>query len=193
MYLGYVCTIGLWGIHGWKEKNDEDNSLQVNWTTLPCNIPFQAIELQKHQAKKINISAIVGASHSILLNAGNGACVIHIGSPAPEDNSGKQIPSVITYVKPIHGSYLLALIVLVSGGACAFYKLKQRGQHLDGVPYQELAMGQPETHSAVNVETAEGWDQDWDEEKGVKSPGGKRLRNGHANGAAFKSSNTMGK
>ncbi|GFZ15110.1 hypothetical protein Acr_24g0013000 [Actinidia rufa] len=182
-------------------QNDEDNSLQVNWTILPSKIPFNTTELQKHQAKKvqINISEIVGASHSIVLNAGNGDCIINIGSPSPEDNSHNQIPSITTFVKPMHGAYLLALIVLVSGGACAFYKLRQRERHLDGVPYQELEMGQPENHSAVNVETAGGWNQDWDddwdEEKAVKSPGGKHLRNGHANGAASKSSNNrwMGK
>ncbi|XP_057476803.1 uncharacterized protein LOC130764521 [Actinidia eriantha] len=40
-------------------QNDEDNSLQVNWTILPSKIPFNTTELQKHQAKKINISELL--------------------------------------------------------------------------------------------------------------------------------------
>lgn len=181
-------------------QNDEENSLTVNYTILPQNTTFGVIELQKHQAKKINTN--VGGGQSVVLNAGNGDCVIHMGSPAPEDNIGYHIPSDptyvkrATYVKPMHGAYLLVLIVLISGGACACFKLRKRERHLDGVQYQELEMGQPESLSAVKAETGVGWDQDWDddwdEEKAVKSPGRKHISNGQPNGHASRPSNDDG-
>lgn len=181
-------------------QNDEENSLTVNYTILPQNTTFGVIELQKHQAKKINTN--VGGGQSVVLNAGNGDCVIHMGSPAPEDDISYHIPSDptyvkrATYVKPMHGAYLLVLIVLISGGACACFKLRKRERHLDGVPYQELEMGQPESLSAVKAETGVGWDQDWDddwdEEKAVKSPGRKHFSNGQPNGHASRPSNDDG-
>ncbi|KAI8564376.1 hypothetical protein RHMOL_Rhmol03G0176700 [Rhododendron molle] len=167
-------------------QNDKDTPVNVTLTILPSNITFKEIELQKHQAKKINISEIFGGSQSIILNAGNGNCTIHIASPAPEDNSEKNFQWGGANVNPIHGAYLLVLIFLIGGGAWACFELRKRGRHLDGVPYQELEMGQPEIVLAANVETKGGWDEDWDvdwdEEKAVKSPGGKRLRQGKANG-----------
>ncbi|GMP23679.1 hypothetical protein CsSME_00001191 [Camellia sinensis var. sinensis] len=181
-------------------QNDEENSLTVNYTILPQNTTFGVIKLQKHQAKKINTN--VGGGQSVVFNAGNGDCVIHMGSPAPEDDIGYHIPSDptyvkrATYVKPMHGAYLLVLIVLISGGACACFKLRKRERHLDGVPYQELEMGQPESLSAVKAETGVGWDQDWDddwdEEKAVKSPGRKHFSNGQPNGHASRPSNDDG-
>ncbi|KAK9067780.1 hypothetical protein SSX86_011891 [Deinandra increscens subsp. villosa] len=77
---------------------------------------------------------------------------------------------------PMHGAYLAFLIALVIGGSwalCSFRKRKTDG----GVPYQELEMGPSDSSNAVVVETAEGWDQDWDdddwdEDKAIRSPGG---------------------
>lgn len=135
---------------------------------------------------QINISEIIGGSQSIVLNAGNGNCTIDIASPAPEDNSKKNFQWGGVNVNPTHGAYILVLMFLIGGGAWACFELRKRGRHLDGVPYQELEMGQPEIVLAANVETRGGWnedwDDDWDEEKAVKSPGGKRLRQGKANG-----------
>lgn len=52
-------------------------------------------------------------------------------------------------------------------------------------------MALPESSSAVNLETAEGWDQgwddDWDEENAVKSPGGRHIGNISANGLTARS------
>lgn len=120
------------------------------------------------------------------MNAGNGSCTIHIASTAPEDNSEKNLQWGGANVNPTHGAYILVLMFLIGGGAWTCFELRKRGRHLDGVPYQELEMGQPEIVLAANVETKGGWnedwDDDWDEEKAVKSPGGKRLRQGKANG-----------
>ncbi|KAA8539692.1 hypothetical protein F0562_026384 [Nyssa sinensis] len=127
------------------------------------DITSEKIELLEHKAKKIDISANVGGSQSIVLSAGNGDCVIHMGSSA-----------------------------MIMGGTWACCKLGKTGRNLDGVPYQELEMGQPESLSAMNVETAEGWDQgwddDWDEEKAVKSSNGNHVGNGQANGLASRAS-----
>ncbi|RVW42466.1 hypothetical protein CK203_070812 [Vitis vinifera] len=68
----------------------------------------------------------------------------------------------------------------------------KKERQVDGVPYQELEMGQPDSLSTIHVETAEGWDRgwddDWDEENAVKSPGGNNVANGSANGHTSKSS-----
>lgn len=180
-------------------ENNEDTTVKVNFTIFPSNSTFEKIELQKHQAKKINISELIDGSQSIVLDAGNGNCTIHIASSAPEVNSGKNNEWVGTNVKPTHGAYILVLMVLIGGGVCACFKFRKRGRHLDGVPYQELEMGQPEPISVVNVETEGGWDEDWDddwdEEKAVKSPGGKSLRHGkvNGNGVASRSSHDNGR
>uniref|UniRef100_A0A5B7BIK2 DUF7356 domain-containing protein n=1 Tax=Davidia involucrata TaxID=16924 RepID=A0A5B7BIK2_DAVIN len=175
-------------------QNDGEISLKVNFTILPVNITYGEIDLLEHRAKKINISANVEGSQSIVLHAGNGDCEIHMRSSAPE-NFYKQFPYA-TYVTPINGAYLLFLTALIIGGTWACCKLGKRGRNLDGVPYQELEMGQQESLSGMNVETAEGWDQgwddDWDEEKAVKSPSGNHVGNGQANGFTSRSSKSDG-
>ncbi|KAA8517639.1 hypothetical protein F0562_015119 [Nyssa sinensis] len=94
----------------------------------------------------VSVSLTNGQNTRIVLNAGNGDCVLHMGS--------------------------------------AFRK---RGRQV-GVPYQELEMGLPESASAVNVDTAEGWDQGWDEDNAVKLPGGRHVGNISANGLTSGSS-----
>lgn len=57
-------------------------------------------------------------------------------------------------------------------------------------------MGLPESVSAMNVETAEGWDEgwddDWDENNAVKSPGASRIGSISANGLTSRSPNRDG-
>lgn len=135
---------------------------------------------------QINISDNVSGSSSIVLVAESGVCIIHMGADVPKDNF-HQLPSFDTYITPINGVYLLLVSALIIGGTLTCFTLSKRRRHLDGVPYQELEMGQSELVSSVNVEAAEGWDQDWDddwdEEKAVKSPAGNhvtsRTTNGH--------------
>ncbi|XP_024982299.1 dentin sialophosphoprotein-like isoform X2 [Cynara cardunculus var. scolymus] len=71
---------------------------------------------------------------------------------------------------------LKALVIGGSWAMCSFRKRRTNG----GVPYQELEMGLPESSNAIDVETAEGWDQDWDdddwdEDKAIRSPGARMI------------------
>ncbi|KAK8519386.1 hypothetical protein V6N12_025425 [Hibiscus sabdariffa] len=62
---------------------------------------------------------------------------------------------------PLNGAYLLIAAVLVFGGSWACCMFRKKRQH-DGIPYQELEMGLPESMAATEVETAQRWDQGWD-------------------------------
>lgn len=159
-------------------QNDGEGILKVNLTITDINVTFPEIQLSKHDAKKIDVSENVEGSPSIILNTGNGSCKIEMGSKKlkvkyePFFGHG-------TYLSPKNGAYLF-LIALISGGACACcWFLKS--SHVDGVPYQELEMERPDSHSANNVETTagwdEGWDDDWDEIKEVKQPNGHQTAN----------------
>lgn len=96
---------------------------------------------------------------------------------------------------PIYGAYFLLVTALVIGGTWACCKFRKR-RHQEGVPYQELEMGLPESSPTANVETEagwdEGWDDDWDESKAVKSPGGRFAGNISYNGLTSRSSNREG-
>ncbi|XAR66032.1 hypothetical protein NMG60_11012078 [Bertholletia excelsa] len=164
-------------------QNDEENLVRVNASILPSKIAFDDIKLPKHRAIKINISAYLGGIQSVVIEAGNESC--------KTDSHPYEIPTYATIVKPMHGVSFLAVTILIIGGAWAYFKLRKGERHLDGVPYQELEMGNPKSLAAANVETADGWDQkwgdDWDEERAVKSPSGKHVRR-QANGLPSRSS-----
>lgn len=179
-------------------NNDGEGTLEVDVTISPVDstlkdIQIPKIQIPKHQMKKINVSEYAGSP----LIALNGDCLIHMGSPPQRDtNFFKQFPAYANQVTPIHGVYLLSLTALLIGGTWACCKLGKKERQVDGVPYQELEMGQPDSLSTIHVETAEGWDRgwddDWDEENAVKSPGGNNVANGSANGHTSKSSGKDG-
>lgn len=144
---------------------------------------------------QINISLPNGKTSEIIINAANGECILHIGSPAFEW-AGMRLPSYDQLVTPVNGAYLLIFSVLIFGVTWACCKFsKRRREDGGGVPYQELELGMAETVSGTDLETAEGWDQgwddDWDEDKAVKSPGG-RVRSISANGLTSRSTNKDG-
>ncbi|KAI3759939.1 hypothetical protein L1987_50326 [Smallanthus sonchifolius] len=101
---------------------------------------------------------------------------ISVDTPVSKNNFVDQMTFYSKQVTPMHGAYLAFLVALVVGGSwalCSFRKRRTDG----GVPYQELEMGPSESSNAVDVEAAEGWDQDWDdddwdEDKAIRSPGG---------------------
>ncbi|KAM0001542.1 hypothetical protein Hdeb2414_s0370g00878611 [Helianthus debilis subsp. tardiflorus] len=97
-------------------------------------------------------------------------------APVSKNNVFDQWTFYSKQVTPIHGAYLAFLVALVVGGSWALCSIRKRRSG-GGVPYQELEMGPLESSNAVDVETAEGWDQDWDdddwdEDKAIRSPGG---------------------
>lgn len=157
-------------------QNDGESILKVKIS--PDNI-IPEMQIPKHQAKKINISATAISSPSIVLNAGKGDCVIHM-AVAPIS-----APFFATHrVTPIHGAYLLAFLAVIIGGILAWWKWGKKRRQIDGIPYQELEMERQDSISDLNMETGadgwdQGWDDDWDEDKAVKSPSG---RNTKANG-----------
>ncbi|KAL8224748.1 hypothetical protein R6Q57_017305 [Mikania cordata] len=118
---------------------------------------------------------------------------ISVEIPASKNNFFEQLTFYSKQVTPMHGAYLAFLVALVIGGSwalCSFRKRRTDG----GVPYQELEMGPTESSNAVDVENAEGWDQDWDdddwdEDKAIRSPGGNRIS---SNGLTSRATNKDG-
>ncbi|KAF3433271.1 hypothetical protein FNV43_RR24373 [Rhamnella rubrinervis] len=174
-------------------QNDGDSSLEANVTILSVKTTFQEIEVPKHDVKKVHVSD--GGSPSVLLNAGNGKCIIHLGSTVP-NNLLKNLPSYASHVTPTHGAYLFGLIAIVIGGTWACCKLAKKERQVDGIPYQELEMAQPDSPTANQMETADGWDQgwddDWDDIKTVKSPSARQNGNASLNGFTSRSSDGDG-
>ena len=135
-------------------------------------------------------------SSRIVLNAGTGECVIHMELPKSEgSNFFDQLSFYSKQVTPMYGAYLSFVVALIFGGTWAFCKFKKKRSQ-GGVAYQELEMGVPEPDTAINVDTAEGWDEhwddDWDEENSVKSPGGRHVGSISANGLSSRSSKKDG-
>jgi hypothetical protein len=147
----------------------------------------------KHQTEKINVSLTNEKGSKLILNAGNGECALLVDPPG--EGNFMHFPSYDKLVTPVNGAYFLIFTVLVFGGTWACCKFRKKSHH-GGVPYQELEMSMPESVSAINVESAEGWDQgwddDWDEENAVKSPGGRHVGSISANGLTSRSSNRDG-
>ncbi|KAL2479354.1 hypothetical protein Adt_32320 [Abeliophyllum distichum] len=188
--------------NGFKElfilvQNEGESNLTVN-INFPNSVKsgLPAFEVPKHQTEKIDISSTAGKSSRIILSSGNGNCVLALHSSVPVENFLRQFSFYSRQVTPIYVAYFFFLLALLCGGTWACCKLKKRSGH-DGIPYQELEMGLPESTSAVNVETAEGWDQDWDDDdwdddSAVKSPGGHNIRSISANGLTSRPSKKDG-
>ncbi|XP_062092332.1 uncharacterized protein LOC133798143 [Humulus lupulus] len=171
-------------------KNDGESPLEVNVTTSNT---LKEIKIPEHHIKEVNISYI--GNSSVELNAGNGACIIHLELPKHNNGFSKHFSNYNDYATPLNGAYFLFFTALIIGGiwtCCCL--LREKKQHTDGITYQELEMG----HSSNSrVETAERWDQgwdddDWDEMKAVKSPRAHRNGNVSTNGLTSRSSDTDG-
>ncbi|KAM4090795.1 hypothetical protein ACJW30_09G089300 [Castanea mollissima] len=181
-------------------QNGGENILKVNFAVESAikelEIPkIPSVEIPKNQIKRINVPLTYDKSYKIILDAGHGECVLPV-TPPGEGNSIFILPSYDKLLTPVNGAYFLILTVLVFGGTWACCKFRKKSPH-GGVPYQELEMGLPEESvSAINVETAEGWDEgwddDWDEDNAVKSPGGRHVGSISANGLTSRSSNKDG-
>ncbi|XP_062003840.1 uncharacterized protein LOC133721286 isoform X1 [Rosa rugosa] len=149
----------------------------------------------KHEYKKIKLN--MGKSNKIVLKGGNGECVLQMDPFVSEGNLFMRFPSYEKLVTPINGAYFLIVTVLIFGGMWVCCLVRRRKQRTGGgVPYQELEMALPESASATDVVTAEGWDQgwddDWDGDNAVKSPGGHLVGSISANGLTARSLNKDG-
>ncbi|XP_068668355.1 uncharacterized protein [Aristolochia californica] len=145
-------------------KNEGDTDLSVNIRVPPSvKISQKVLQLPKHRLRQVNISLTTQDSVKIVLDAGHGECILHSSLPEPTWNFFQNIPSYATRLTPIYGAYILFLTVLIVGGVWTCYKFGRRSSRADGgVPYQELEMGLPQSSSAFEVGTVDGWDQGWD-------------------------------
>ncbi|KAJ8533162.1 hypothetical protein K7X08_016051 [Anisodus acutangulus] len=178
-------------------QNEGEKRVEVNLNIQPpLDGSPQAIKIPKHQSEKIDISSILGKGAEIVLKAGDGSCRLQLDRHVSVESILQQVYLYSKRVTPIYGAYLFFLVALLFGGTWACCKLRKKRRQ-DGVPYQELEMGIPESTSAANVVTADGWDQDWDddwdEENAVKSPGGHTYGNISANGLTSRSSKKDGR
>lgn len=169
--------------------NEGEDTLEVNVTGGNF---LKGLKILKLQTKRITIPLTLLTSETstkLILDAGNGECVLYTSPLVTGQNLFLHLPSFDQLATPVNGAYFLILAVLIFGGSWACCKFRRR--QVGGIPYQELEMALPESSSAVNLETAEGWDQgwddDWDEENAVKSPGGRHIGNISANGLTARS------
>lgn len=178
-------------------QNEGEKGVKVNINIQPPldGSPQPPIEIPKHQVEKIDISSILGKGAEIVLNAGDASCRLQLDRHVSVENILQQVSLYSKRMTPIYGAYFLFLVALLFGGTWACCKLRKK-RHQDGVAYQELEMGMPESASAANVVAVDGWDQDWDddwdEENAVKSPGGHTYGNISANGLTSRSSKKDG-
>lgn len=137
-----------------------------------------------------DISSTVGKSTKLIVNSGNGKCVLQLVNPVSVDNIIQQVSFYSKQVNPIYLVYASFVLALLFGGTWACCKFSKRNQHQDGIPYQELEMGLPECASGANVGATESWDHDWDDDDdwdAVKSPSGNQVRSVSANGLSSRS------
>lgn len=148
---------------------------------------------------QVDISSIMGKSTELIVNSGNGKCALPLVKSVTVDNLIHQLSFYSKQVTPIHGAYASFIVALLLGGTWGICRFRKRNQH-DGIAYQELEMGLPESSSAVNAddeeEEEEGWDEnwddDWDEDSTVKSPSGNQVRSVSSDGLVSRSSKKDG-
>lgn len=178
-------------------QNEGGTTLKVN-LTVPTSAEngFKDKKIREHHTEMIKVPLIIVERTKLILNAGHGECVLHIGLPVSKRTFKIQFPSYSKVATPIYGACFLFLTLVIAGGSWACCKFRKGKRQLDGVPYQELEMGLPEAGSAVDVETAqgwdEGWDDDWDGDNAVKSPGGHHVGSISGNGLTSRAVNRDG-
>ncbi|KAL8517041.1 hypothetical protein ACS0TY_015319 [Phlomoides rotata] len=178
-------------------KNEGEITLKVI-VQVPNGLinDFPDFEVPKHKTNRLDISSTMGKSTELIVNSGNGKCVLPLVKSVSVENILHQLSFYSKQVTPIYAVYASFVVALLLGGTWACCRFRKRNQQ-DGIPYQELEMGLPESSSAVNLdEEAEGWDDnwddDWDEDSTVKSPSGQQLRSVSSNGLVSRSSKKDG-
>ncbi|XP_031743958.1 uncharacterized protein LOC101213740 isoform X2 [Cucumis sativus] len=170
-------------------QNNGETSLKVNVTV--SDTKYKEIQVPEHHAKKVNISDFPGNS-MIILDAGNGKCIVHLGSLTKNGSIFKQISSYVTHLNLVSGSYLLLSIVFIVGGIWACCKMKTKERHANGIPYQELELAEHDTSPTNDLEAAEGWDQGWDDDWDESKPSNKSSSDMKANGINSRTSDRNG-
>lgn len=162
-------------------QNDGETTLKVN--VIVSDAKYKEIQVPEHHAKKVNISDFPGNS-MIILDAGNGNCIVHVGPLTKNGSIFKQISSYVTHLNLVSGSYLLFSIVLIIGGIWACCKMGTKERQANGIPYQELELAEHDTSPNNDLEAAEGWDQGWDDDWDESKPANKSSSDMKANGSS---------
>ncbi|KAL3615798.1 hypothetical protein CASFOL_040092 [Castilleja foliolosa] len=157
-------------------QNEGETTLKVN-VKLPNYLTndLPAFEVSKHETRRVDISLIAGKSNELIVDSENANCTLELAHRTVSvDNLVKQLSFYSKQVTPIYAAYASIIIALIFLLTCACCKLWKRNPE-NGIPYQELEMGLPESVNAVNSDATEGWDNDWDdddwdEDNVVKSP-----------------------
>ncbi|XP_050938743.1 uncharacterized protein LOC103496622 isoform X2 [Cucumis melo] len=170
-------------------QNDGETSLKVN--VIVSDTKYKEIQVPEHHAKKVNISDFPGNS-MIILDAGNGKCIVHVRSLTKNGSIFKQISSYVTHLNLVSGSYLLFSIVFIIGGIWACCKMKTKERHANGIPYQELELAEHDSSPTNDLEAAEGWDQGWDDDWDESKPANRSSSDMKANGINSKTSDRNG-
>lgn len=173
-------------------KNEGENTMKVN-VKLPNSLKniWPDFEVLKHTSKRINISSSLVKNNKLIVSSGSGArCELAFVQSVSVDKIIQQLSFYSKQVNPIYAIYASFVVTLLLGATWACCRLRKRNQQ-DGVQYQELEMGIPESASAADVNGSEGWDHDWDddwdEEIAVKSPSGNQVRSVSADGLTSRS------
>uniref|UniRef100_A0A2C9VJG4 Uncharacterized protein n=1 Tax=Manihot esculenta TaxID=3983 RepID=A0A2C9VJG4_MANES len=165
-----------------KSKTDSQSEVGQNCTGMTRRCKDQdklvaCILYSETVSSLFQISLTAGNGNEVILKAGRGECILHTDLPVSQGNTFLSLPSYDKLTTPINGV----------SACCFFRKRKQQ----NGIPYQELEMGLPESSVVYDVETAEGWDEGWDDECGgenaVKSPSGHHSGSISANGLISRS------
>lgn len=167
-----------------ENKGEESINVKVAVST-PMEYPLKELNIPKHETKRMNISVTSLKSGKLILSAGHGDCVLLLNPLAPKENF-LHLPSYEKLLTPINGAYFLIAMVIIFAATWACCKFRKTTRHLDGIPYQELEMGKPDSISAEGWD--KDWDDDWDEEHAVRSPSARIS----ANGLTARSSNKDG-
>ncbi|XP_047336246.1 uncharacterized protein LOC124939835 [Impatiens glandulifera] len=175
-------------------QNEGEITIRVTVKQPSLENTTDPLEVHGHQIGKIDIP--VTDDPKIVLNAGSGDCELNIGpsSSSQKEDIFQKFQFYYNQVTPIYGACMFFVVAMIVGGIWSYCKFSQGNQEGE-IPYQELEMGSPGSASALNIDSAEGWDQvwddDWDEENAVRSPVGRKNRVGSvsAKGIPARSSN----
>uniref|UniRef100_A0A0A8XTA4 Uncharacterized protein n=1 Tax=Arundo donax TaxID=35708 RepID=A0A0A8XTA4_ARUDO len=129
----------------------------------------------------MDITNISPDGGEIILNDGNGDCILQIRQPVSDwQQQFQQFAAYATRLNPIYGAYVFVFTVVLVGVVCLCCKFARRRGN-DEVPYQQLEMGaQAPNPSGVDNPTSttdgweDGWDDDWDDEEAPARPSDKK-------------------
>ncbi|KAL6620423.1 hypothetical protein ACP70R_035562 [Stipagrostis hirtigluma subsp. patula] len=161
--------------------NQGQDDITVNVKATPTiGIDMKPQHLGKGVFRQVDITHITPDGGEIILNDGNGDCVLHIGRSVSDwQQQFQQFTAYATRLNPIYGASFFVFTVVLVGAVCACCKFARRRGN-DGVPYQQLEMGaQAPNSSGVDNTTStadgweDGWDDDWDDEEAPAKPSDK--------------------